>query len=220
MWWLRNHVFSGDVWQPVLPPPVQSPGRGPYPPESPVSHTSLSENSLWLSLGLQTLYPWGQAGCEGAALTPPQTNCLPSAEHLCTSGMWVPGPGACQCKGKVHWWQERCFPFSWGLRFLKHESSSNCLRSEAHSWGAPLVQGGASRTKLSCRMLFLEPSLPGKGIFAFQEQGSQSWQWHGDTQKDPRMPRRAGTLNLLLALSLCRNAALESITSGFKGLRM
>lgn len=148
-------IYSLVVFRSLYSHPHCSPLEGAHtPPEGPVSHTSLSENSLWFSLGLQTLCPWGQAGCEGAAPAHLSQAACPTAEHLCPSGMWVPAPGACQCEVKVHWRQEHCFPFRWGLRFLKHESLSNHLRSEAHSWGAPLIQGGASRTKLGCRMVF------------------------------------------------------------------
>ena len=54
----------------------------------------------------------------------------------------------------------------------------------------------------------LELSLPRKGILAFQEQGSLRYDNYTVTLRErSRMPKRAGTLNLLLAPSSCRNSS-------------
>lgn len=137
------------------PTPTAVPWKGPIPLLRALFHTLLSQRTLSGSLWVSKLSVLGARQAVKELLRPhlSQAAC-PTAEHLCPSGMWVPAPGACQCEVKVHWRQEHCFPFRWGLRFLKHESLSNHLRSEAHSWGAPLIQGGASRTKLGCRMVF------------------------------------------------------------------
>lgn len=61
---------------------------------------------------------------------------------------------------------EPCFPLLRGPRFLKHETPSNCLRSEA--WEALLTEGGASsRARLCCRMLLWGHFCPGWGSWPF-----------------------------------------------------
>ena len=158
MWGLRKHVFFSGV--PPHPSPLE---RAPYSSWGPcLTHFSprhlgcgnrRSENALWLSLGLQNLRLWGRGGCEGPA--PDPTPAKSPAHPQSTWALQECDESLDLAPASVRQKSERCFPLLRGPRFLKHESPSNCLRSQPHPWETPLIQGGASsRAGLRCRMQF------------------------------------------------------------------
>ena len=154
MWRLRDHKISSGV----LPPP-QVPGKSPIflwwalfnillssffgcgncPSENSFCLSGFSINTPSLKLGrLWRMYSWPYPD------KPPAHPQSTRAPQECELRDLAPA--------SVRQKSEPCLLLLRGPRFLKHETPSNRLRSEA--WEAPLIQGGTSSwARLRCRML-------------------------------------------------------------------
>lgn len=174
--------------------PIPVPWKGPIPLLRVLFNTLLSQRTLSGSLWASKLYaPWARQAVKELLWPHFSQADYSTAEHLCPWGMWVRRRGTCPCELKVHWWHRHWFLFRWGLRFLKHESPSEHLRSEVHPWGAPLIQGGASWIKLCCRMLFWSCHCPGRASLLSRSRVLSDMtitQWH--SERGPGCPKEQG----------------------------